>query len=247
MSQASFMEEVDMASEDIFSGPVGESVPSSSVGFMHRRESIAESTTSFTYYDEEEHEGSDGWLEDGEQEEEAILDGEYEGEENGDSQTYGEEQAAEEQNGFADQDTDVEAQDSPSRRPIRRRKSSGLSRHSRRSLDTQRSNDPLLKRSDSQGSNTSATSGQGSKDRTSQKLYIQSEDLTIVIAGFTTSSLGMALYLTICILTGGLAYLVFRWLPKYKVKVTGRPSALKDCSWVVVEVRNVYGMRRMSR
>jgi len=155
------MEEVDMASEDIFSGPIGESVPSSSVGFMHRRESVAESITSFTYYDEEEHEGSDGWLEDGEQEEEAILDREYDGQDNGDSQTYEDEQAAEEQHGFADQDTDVEAQETSSRRPIRRRKSSGLSRHSRTSLDSQRSKDPLLKRSDSQGSHTSATSGKG--------------------------------------------------------------------------------------
>lgn len=228
------MEEVDMASEDIFSGPVSESVPSSNVGFMHRRESVAESTTSFTYYDEEEHEGSDTWLEEEEEygeEEEAVADPGYEVEQNGDTQMH--EDTTDEQNGFPEQDTDVEAQP---RRPSRRRKSSGYSRTSRASRESDASKSPLLKRSDSQGSNNSNTSGRGLRDRSSQKLYIQSEDLTIVIAGFQNSIIGMAVYLTICIVTGGLGYLLFRWLPRWRVKVMGTPSALKECTWVVVEV-----------
>lgn len=61
------------------------------------------------------------------------------------------------------------------------------------------------------------------------------EDLTIVIAGFRTSRLGMALYVLACILTGGLAYLLFRWLPRWYVAVLGRPHPLRECDWVVIE------------
>jgi len=236
MSQASFMAEVDMASEDIFSGPISESVPTSSVGFMHRRDSIAESTTDFTYYDEEEHAGSsEEWMEDEDIDEEAIVgveeeeqdDGSLGAQENGESNRI-----SEERDSFADQDTDVEPLP---RRPSKRRKSSGYSRSSRASRESAR--DPLLKRSSSQGSNVSNTSGRGIRDRNVQKLHIQSEDMTIVIAGFRTSIVGMAIYVTICLLTGGLGYLLLRWLPQWWVKIVGKPSSLKDCTWVVVEVR----------
>jgi cation-transporting ATPase 13A2 len=237
MSQVSFIGNVDMASEDIFSGPISESVPSSSIGFLHRRESIAESTAEFTYYDEEEHEGSDTWVEEGDDEndylEEAVTDAEYGEHANGNANGQ-EEYETQHENGFADQDTDVEAQSQSPRRPSKRRKSSGYSRTSRTSQESGRSSkSPLLKRSDSQGSNTS---GRGSRDRNSQKIYIQSEDLTIVIAGFQNSLVGTAIYLTICILTGGIGYLLFRWLPRWRVKVMGTPCALRDCTWVVVEV-----------
>lgn len=222
-----------MASEDIFSGPVSESVPTSNVGFMHRRESVAESTTEFTYYDEEEHAGSEEWMEDEDVDEEAIVGEEDEGQEDGslDAQEDGEGNGNNgEQDSFTDQDTDVEPLP---RRPSKRRKSSGYSRSSRASRESAR--DPLL-RSNSQGSNVSNTSGRGIRDRNVQKLHIQSEDMTIVIAGFRTSLIGMAIYVTICILTAGLGYLVFRWLPQWWVKIVGKPCSLKDCAWVVVEV-----------
>lgn len=244
MSQASFMEEVDMAQDEMFSGPVSESVPSSTTGFMHRGRERADSTvssTSFAYYDEED-EGmdTDSW-----REEEAIIDDDEDEEEEEEGtdehgQVYEEEEIAENghEEGFGQSNgksTDLEA--GQGRRPSRRRKSSGLSRMSgvsRTSLSSAR--DPLLKRNDSYGSNTSNISGRGFRDRVSQKLYIQSEDLTIVIAGFKTSIIGYAVYITLCIVTGGLAYLLFRWLPSWRVRLIGTATALRSCAWVVIEV-----------
>lgn len=224
MSEASFLEDVDMAQDDIFSGPVSESVPTSNVGFAHRR-SRADSTTSFTYYEEgEDGDSADSWLE-----EEAILDEEL-------AHSNDVDQHEVDQNGFAPHEDDLEAQSGPRRRPSKRRKSSGLSRHS---ISSQRSRtsteDPLLRRHDSTGSANSNFSMRGGRDRTSQKIYIQSEDLTIVIAGFKTSTLGYLLYVSICICTAGLAYLLFRWMPRLRIRLVGTTTLLRDCKWVVVE------------
>lgn len=52
MSEASFIGDVEMAQDEIFSGPMSESVPTASTSFFHRR-SRANSTTSFAYYEEE--------------------------------------------------------------------------------------------------------------------------------------------------------------------------------------------------
>lgn len=77
----------------------------------------------------------------------------------------------------------------------------------------------------------------GRGGRTSQKIYIVTEDLTIVVAGFKTSILGFALYSTICLLTAGLGWLLFRWLPRWQVRLIGAPCPLRECTWVVIEVR----------
>ena len=82
--------------------------------------------------------------------------------------------------------------------------------------------------------------------RTSQKIYVMSEDLTIVVAGFSTWNLGFAIYLAICVLTLGLGYLVFRWLPSWRVHLVGSSNPLRDCDWVVIEVRSPF-RRRSSR
>ena len=68
-----------------------------------------------------------------------------------------------------------------------------------------------------------------------QKIYILTEDMTIVVAGFKTSLFGFSLYLCICILTVGVGYLLLRWLPKWYVKIVGRSTALAKCDWVVIE------------
>lgn len=69
-----------------------------------------------------------------------------------------------------------------------------------------------------------------------QELYIPSEDTTIVIAGFTTATSGAILYYSLCVLTFGFAFLLFRWLPRWRIWLLGRPSPLTSCQWVVVEV-----------
>ncbi|RMZ83621.1 hypothetical protein DV738_g928, partial [Chaetothyriales sp. CBS 135597] len=77
----------------------------------------------------------------------------------------------------------------------------------------------------------------------SQKLYIEAEDLTMVIAGFTTSSVGVLLYTLICVATAGIGYLVFRWMPRWRVRLVGVPVPLRKCGWVVVEVRHQASRR----
>ena len=63
-----------------------------------------------------------------------------------------------------------------------------------------------------------------SGNRLNQKVYIASEDLTAVFAGFSTSVGGFTLYVALCILTGGFAYLILRWLPRWRVRLIGRPT-----------------------
>ena len=108
-----------------------------------------------------------------------------------------------------------------------RRKSSGYSRTSAES--------PLLTRHDSTKTDAS---GFGRGPRSSQKIYVVAEDLTIVVAGFSTQMLGFVLYLCCCILSLGLGYLVLRWLPRWRVRLIGSPKPLRECDWVVVEVRS---------
>lgn len=71
----------------------------------------------------------------------------------------------------------------------------------------------------------------------SQKIYIATEDLTAVIAGFSTSVAGFAAYIIICILSCGTGYLLFRWLPRWRIRLIGKPEPLYKCQWVAIEVR----------
>lgn len=225
-STTSFMEDVEMAHDEVelqplnarrtsrqqlttapkmFAGPMSESVPTSISSFAHRR-ARADSTTSFTYYDEERDSDADI-------EEEAIAD-EY-GEIEYDGYTVEE----------LDELDELDNGDSPAP-SHRRRKSSGFSKRSAEDR-------PLLRRLSSGSSVVSADGTRGR--RSNQKIYILTEDLTIVVAGFDTSRIGFGIYLAICILTGGLAWLIFQWLPRRKVALVGRPAPLKECSWLVIE------------
>ncbi len=186
-----------MAQDEVFAGPMGESVPSSVSSFAHRR-GRADSTASFTYYQEDEEEEPLPPSED----DSAVLDDEPE--------IYVEE----------DNSTDLEAGELSNMR----RTSSG---HSRSSVHER------LLRSDSARTEGSIL---GRGNRTTQKIYIVTEDLTIVVAGFKTSTIGYAIYAAICVVTAGLGYLFLRWLPRWQVRMVGSPCPLRSCSWVVIEV-----------
>lgn len=202
MSQTSYVSDVEMAHDEVFAGPMSESVPTSTTGFAHRR-SRADSTASFTYYpDEAISFESSSW-----QEDEAVVDGE--GDDYEDS--------------FSTEEQDLEAGRRPS---TGRRKSSGITRIS--------VEDPLLQRSDSR---KDGSAGFESDARLVQKVYVESEDLTIVFAGFKTSRIGYAIYLTLSICTFGLAYLILRWIPSWRVALIGTPWPLREASWIVIEVR----------
>jgi cation-transporting P-type ATPase 13A2 len=223
MSEASFIADVDMAQEEVFSGPMSESVPTATSAFSHRR-SRADSNASFTFYEEDR---------DADSYEEAVLDEQDElervrGLEAGEDvvgETEGVGYGAEE-----------EEEDGEGRRQslAKSRKSYASSRRSRSSKGSAET--PLLRR---HHSGQSGDSGYRVGGRLSQKIYIQTEDMTIVVAGFRASMLGFALYICICILTGGLGYLLLRWLPKWYVRVVGRATPLGECDWVVIE--NLWG------
>ncbi|KAF2738544.1 P-type ATPase-like protein [Polyplosphaeria fusca] len=222
MSDASYMTDVEMAQDEVielqpifparpaipghqltpttqvFAGPMSESVPTSVSSFVHRR-ARADSTTSFTYYDEDR-DSEEGV------EEEAIA------EEYGDI----------EYDDYIEELNDLEAGETSSQS---RRKSS---QSSRSSVDA-----PLLRRQSSVSSRGSGEYSRG--NRSSQKIYILMEDLTIVVAGFTTSRIGFIVYAILCTITLGLAWLLFRWLPRWRVALTGRTAPLRQCDWVVIE------------
>ena len=195
----------------IFAGPgMSESVPTSVSAFSHRRRERADSSaslTSFAYYDEDHDSDQDQDLDEGAV---AIVDDddiEYDG------------YTAEE---IEDMDRDLEAGRSISPSPSRRSSSGGKSHRSVKR--------PLLRR---HSSASSAGSGSWKGRRSNQKIYIMTEDLTIVVAGFRNSTVGFIVYTMLCVGTFGLAWLLLRWLPRWQVALTGKSAPLKDADWVV--------------
>ena len=173
-----------------------ESLASSATSFTHRR-LRADSTTSFTYFREQnEH------------------------------PEFPDEVMREHDESFEYAEDFDDSEDTRSLSPMRRL-SSGLSR---RSVD-----DTLLRRPYPTETFTGKLESIG---RSSQKIYIKAEDLTIVVAGFSTNPVGYTLYIMLCIVTSGVGFLILRWLPRWQVWLTGRSKPLRDCNWVVVEVRS---------
>jgi cation-transporting ATPase 13A3/4/5 len=199
----------------IFAGPgMSESVPTSVSAFSHRRRERADSSaslTSFAYYDEDQ---------DSDQDQDQDLDAGAVAVVDDDDIEYDGYTAEE----MEDMDRDLEAGRSISPSPSRR--SSGGSK-SHRSVKR-----PLLRR---HSSASSAGSGSWKGRRSNQKIYIMTEDLTIVVAGFRNSTVGFIVYTVLCVGTLGLAWLLFRWLPRWQVALIGKNAPLKDADWVVIE------------
>jgi len=195
----------------VFSGPMSESVPTSVSAFSHRR-ARADSTaslTSFAYYDEDQ------------ESEDAIIaeeDG-YEG--------YTIEELEELEEGRSEPSSNSNS-NSVSPSPSRRMSNGSSRSRGRKSVER-----PLLRRNSSAGSAGSGVDWRGR--RSVQKIYIMTEDLTIVVAGFKTSPIGYGVYAILCVATLGIGWLLFRWLPRWRVGLTGRSTPLKECDWVVIE------------
>lgn len=204
LSSASFMGEVEMAHDEVFAGPVSESVPTSVASFSHRRPR-AGSMTSFTY------------MPDNEQPEELL--GVDDDDENNENTLLVEDEV--ELPSPLDEEADIPFDELL---PSRSRRSSRLSRSSLR--------DPLLS---SHELMRTSTAGSARGGRTVQKIYIITEDLTIVLAGFSTSPIRAVLYGVLCLATLGMFYLLCRWLPRWRVALLGTPTPLGECSWVVIE------------
>lgn len=71
-----------------------------------------------------------------------------------------------------------------------------------------------------------------------QRFYIAEEDLVLGIAGYKTSKFRLQAYYILCVLTFGLAYLLLRWLPKYRFSVYGVKVPLAKAEWVVIETEH---------
>lgn len=123
-------------------------------------------------------------------------------------------------------DVDESAEDS--------RRLSMVSKRTSRSRDS--IEHPLLSRYHSTGS---YARDRKVGSRLNQRIYIESEDLTAVISGFSTSVAGFVVYLFLSISTFGFAYLLFRWLPKWRIRLIGKPSPFRRCQWVAIEVSGI--------
>ncbi|KAF4983077.1 hypothetical protein FZEAL_1424 [Fusarium zealandicum] len=218
-SRSSIFEDVEMAHEELYSGPVAESLPTSVSAFSHRRPR-ADSTTSFTYYDDE----TGGFPDDDDDDAESVAVQSVAGDyvrrsvsDIGDLEFGVVDGIDEEDEESSDRDYRISEDDYAPRR-----RSSAYSRSSVHAR---------LLRHDS----TTSIGSFRHRGRTSQKVYMVNEDLTIAIAGFSTSRVGSSIYMLLCILTCGLAYLLFRWMPRWYVGLVGRACSLRDCEWVVIE------------
>lgn len=69
----------------------------------------------------------------------------------------------------------------------------------------------------------------------SQRFYIAEEDLVAGIAGYQTTYWKLIIFNIICILTLGLAALVCRWVPRWRIKMMGKQVPLGKAEWLVVE------------
>jgi len=182
----------EMATEEMYAGPVSESIPSSVSAFAHRRSRADSEATegSFRFFREE----------------------------------YDDDEALHEASSIAV---------SESERVSLGRYSASHTSRSHRSASIQLSrhgSEPLLARP-----HLSESEPDLEHLLVSQKVYLEEEDLTIVIAGFTTSHVGSLIYYCICWLTLGLGFLLLRWSPSWRVRLIGSVVPLGESDWVVIE------------
>ncbi|KAF7562565.1 hypothetical protein G7046_g1558 [Stylonectria norvegica] len=225
-SRSSIFEDVEMAHEELYSGPIAESLPTSVSAFSHRRQR-ADSIASFTYYDDDQDDDDEqddspedfanGFGADG-----AVAQSDIDAYSRHSVSDIGDFEFGDVDHDDVDDNSSDQGYESSHRGHTLRRHSSVRSRSS--------VHDRLLRRDSTATAESARIQG-----RTSQKVYMVNEDLTIAIAGFRTSNIGHFIYLILCVLSGGIAYLLFRWLPRWYVGVLGRPCSLADCDWVVIE------------
>ncbi|KAI5293988.1 hypothetical protein KEM52_004903 [Ascosphaera acerosa] len=215
---------ISVRDRQIYDGPISESIPSSSASFIHRRRPRRDSNVSYTFYQSpDENEGDavsvatdeDDRLElphRRDSRDARVGSGRGEGEGAGDGETISELGA----NSSLSDDYDVEA--------MALSHDAGTERSS--------ASTPLLGHSATKRT-TSLSLAAG--ETISQKLYLPTEDLNAVITGFKTSKICFTLYLILCLSSFGVAYLILRWMPRWRVRLIGCPVPLAQADWVVVE------------
>ncbi|KAG5929110.1 hypothetical protein E4U42_007088 [Claviceps africana] len=167
LSSGSVFEDVEMAYDELYSGPIAESLPTSVSAFSHRRPR-ADSTASFTYFEESDFQTGAEDSNDGYADSRNI------------SGRRSFSDLGEVEFGNEVDDCSGEREYLISHDYMLRRCSSTHSRDSAR---------VRLLRRDSTATATSDRAG----GRCSQKIYMANEDMTIVVAGFRTSKIGWLL------------------------------------------------------
>ena len=71
--------------------------------------------------------------------------------------------------------------------------------------------------------------------RSKQQIYLADEDTLIHVSGYQTQYTRMGLYVILCVLSFGIVPLVFRWLPRLKLRHLYQEVNFEDAEFVVVE------------
>ncbi|KKA25972.1 hypothetical protein TD95_002157 [Thielaviopsis punctulata] len=233
-SHVSVFEDVEMAQDEVFAGPIAESLPSSVSAFSHRLSRVP-SNSSFAYYHDDQAQFDDLYDDENELRREfddyPVIDDD-DGLDNMRASHMFSHQNDGNDDGDGDEDASISGRDRRVSFHIDGR-DADIPMGRRESMVSRSSVHDRLLRRDSTATAGSWYGREGG--RQGQKIYMETEDLTIVIAGFKSTPLRSAIYITLCILSLGIGYLIMRWIPSYKVKVLGTPAPLRDCDWVVVE------------
>ncbi|CCJ31395.1 unnamed protein product [Pneumocystis jirovecii] len=94
-----------------------------------------------------------------------------------------------------------------------------------------RSKDPLIKQ---KYKDLTSSLPSCEKQKYFQEIKLD-DDNYITISGFIINKPYQFLYYLLCIITGGFVYLIFLWVPQWKVSFTLKPSPLSTCNWVVIK------------
>lgn len=68
-----------------------------------------------------------------------------------------------------------------------------------------------------------------------QRYYISEEDMRIVCAGYKRSRVRRFCYIALCICTLGIAYLILRWFPRWRIAFIASRCPLGNCDLMMVE------------
>ncbi|KAJ1915835.1 hypothetical protein IWQ60_008310, partial [Tieghemiomyces parasiticus] len=72
------------------------------------------------------------------------------------------------------------------------------------------------------------------RDPSKQRIYLDEEDLTIVVQGYSYRPALLYLYYALCIATGGIVYVLGRWFPQRRLALVAGPVPLARAGWLVV-------------
>lgn len=191
---------LSLSHSQVFDGPISESIPSSTVSFIHRRSRGNSDVSGLDYHHDEE-----------------------------DSVEWPTEDLSMVESNLGEDDDEVlHDLSGPDLRPDRASLLSKRKPHHHSSLE-----EPLLPRQMSTGS---FSRDHRAGNRSSQKIYMRSEDLSALFTGYSTSVLGFVSYVILCTVTLGIAYLFFRWLPHWRIRLVGKRSPFSQCQWIAVKV-----------